>query len=255
MLPTVSCPTKRPPKVTTQGTVRPCRASRRIVRAIETYGLRLDRYSGVSGLVGSQARSHPALRTRVSRQAAASLTRTGRRLTGRSSRSGSVRVTGQPRMRPTAPSFPGSGPVRHSVNQRVRPGYARGLEAVQSSRVWSLPRAWSTVCTRTRDSAAIPSRTPPGEAGREDRARDAGLHAFPPDRVGDAGYLPVDHLSRHLRRAVGRRQPGSASGDHDVIAGLDGVQQSGLDGIAVPDHLRAVHLAPLSAQQPHELRP
>ena len=69
--------------MTTQGTVRPCRASRRIVRAIETYGPRLDRYSGVSGLVGSQARSQAALRTRVSRQIAASFTRTGRRPTGK----------------------------------------------------------------------------------------------------------------------------------------------------------------------------
>src|SRR5215831_14447900 len=91
---------------------------------METYGPRLDRYSGVSGLVGSQARSQAALRTRVSRHVAASFTRTGRRATGISRRSGSVRVTGQPRMRPTTPSFLGSGLVRHSVNRRIRTGYA-----------------------------------------------------------------------------------------------------------------------------------
>src|ERR1022692_3979009 len=68
MLPTVSCPANRPPEVTPHGSARPCRASRRMVRAIDTYGLMVDRYSGVSGLVGSQGRSHSALRTRESRQ-------------------------------------------------------------------------------------------------------------------------------------------------------------------------------------------
>ena len=50
------------------------------------YGPRLDRYSGVSGLVGSQGRSHGAFRTRISRQVRASLTRTGRSPTGSPSR-------------------------------------------------------------------------------------------------------------------------------------------------------------------------
>ena len=107
MLPTVSCPANSLPNVTTQGMACPRRASRRIARTIDTYGLRLDRYSGVSGLVGSQGRSQGALRTRISRQARASLTRTGRRATGSSSSLGSCKVTGQPRIRPTGQSFPG----------------------------------------------------------------------------------------------------------------------------------------------------
>ena len=57
-----------------------------MARTIAMYGPRLDRYSGVSGLVGSQGRSHGALRTRISRQVRASLTRTGRSSTGSPSR-------------------------------------------------------------------------------------------------------------------------------------------------------------------------
>ena len=64
--PTVSCPTNSPPNVTTHGIACPCRASRRIARTIATYGPRLDRYSGVSGLVGSHGRSHGAFLTRIS---------------------------------------------------------------------------------------------------------------------------------------------------------------------------------------------
>jgi hypothetical protein len=52
-----------------------------MVRAMATYGPTLERYSGVSGLVGSQGRSQSALRTRESRHAPASLTRTGRNMT------------------------------------------------------------------------------------------------------------------------------------------------------------------------------
>src|ERR1019366_3690724 len=77
-----------------------------MVRAIDTYGLMADRYSGVSGLVGSQGRSHSALRTRESRQAPASRTRTGRRPIGASSRAGSMIVTGHQRTRPTGPTLP-----------------------------------------------------------------------------------------------------------------------------------------------------
>ena len=80
----------------------PCLASRRMVRTMPTYGPIGDRTSGVSGLDGSHGRSHEALRTRISRQVRASETRTGRSTTGASSRSGSVRVAGHPRMRPTA---------------------------------------------------------------------------------------------------------------------------------------------------------
>ena len=61
----------------------------------------LDRYSGVSGLVGSQGRSQSALRTRASRQTLASRTRTGRSPIGASSSAGSMIVTGHPRIRPT----------------------------------------------------------------------------------------------------------------------------------------------------------
>ena len=69
MLPTVSCPANSSPKVTTQGRACPSRASRRIARTMDTYGLRLERYSGVSGFVGSHGRSQRAFRTRISRQA------------------------------------------------------------------------------------------------------------------------------------------------------------------------------------------
>jgi len=53
-----------------------------MVRAMATYGPTLERYSGVSGFVGSQGRNQSALRTRESRHARASLTRTGRNMTG-----------------------------------------------------------------------------------------------------------------------------------------------------------------------------
>ena len=53
-----------------------------MVRAMATYGPRLDRYSGVSGLVGSQGRSQSALRTRSRATPRASLTLTGRRHDG-----------------------------------------------------------------------------------------------------------------------------------------------------------------------------
>ena len=79
MLPTVSCPANFPPYSITHGSVTPCLASLRIVRTIAMYGPRLLWYSGVSGLVGSQGRSQSALRTRVARQAAASLVSSGRR--------------------------------------------------------------------------------------------------------------------------------------------------------------------------------
>src|SRR5215469_7569200 len=97
MFPTVSCPATLPPYVITHGSVTPCLASLRIVLTIIRYGPRLDWYSGVSGLVGSHGRSHSALRTRVARQAAASLVISGRRATGDLSRLDSVSVTGQPR--------------------------------------------------------------------------------------------------------------------------------------------------------------
>ena len=58
----------------------------RIARTIAMYGPRLDRYSGVSGLVGSHGRSHGAFLTRISRHGRASLSRTGRSSTGFSSR-------------------------------------------------------------------------------------------------------------------------------------------------------------------------
>ncbi len=73
-----------------------------MVRTMDTYGPIGDLTSGVSGLDGSHGRSHEAFRTRISRQARASETRTGRSKTGASSRSGSVRVAGHPWMRPTA---------------------------------------------------------------------------------------------------------------------------------------------------------
>src|ERR1700751_3721319 len=68
---------------------------------MDTYGPIDERCSGVSGLEGSQGRSHDALRPRISRHVRASETRTGRSVTGTSSKSGSIRVTGHPRMRPT----------------------------------------------------------------------------------------------------------------------------------------------------------
>ena len=84
--PIVNCPTNSPPNVTTHGIACPCRASRRIALTIAMYGPRLDRYSGVSGLVGSHGRSHGAFLTRISRHMRASPTRTGRSSTGWSSR-------------------------------------------------------------------------------------------------------------------------------------------------------------------------
>src|SRR5580704_9440434 len=88
-----------------------------MVRAIATYGPRLDRYSGVSGLVGSHGRSQDALRTLASRQMAASLTFIGRRLTGASRSAGSVSVT-HPRERATSPSSREGGIVRYRVARR-----------------------------------------------------------------------------------------------------------------------------------------
>src|SRR6201995_523417 len=76
-----------------------------MARTIAMYGPRLDRYSGVSGLVGSHGRSQGAFLTRISRHMRASLTRTGRRLTGCSSGGALVKVTGQARSRPTIPLF------------------------------------------------------------------------------------------------------------------------------------------------------
>src|SRR5215472_13560617 len=72
-----------------------------MVRAIETYGPRPDRYSGVSGLVGSQGRSQAAFRTRMSRQARASRARTGRKPTEAPTSPGSISVAGHPRIRAT----------------------------------------------------------------------------------------------------------------------------------------------------------
>src|ERR1700719_2252205 len=79
-----------------------------MVRAMATYGPMLDRYNGVSGLVGSQGRSQSAFRTRDSRHTRASLTLTGRNMTGLPSSEGSSSVTGHPRKRPTGSSFPSS---------------------------------------------------------------------------------------------------------------------------------------------------
>src|SRR5690348_5685896 len=89
-----------------------------MVRAIATYGPMLDRYNGVSGLVGSQGRSQSALRTRDSRHTCASLTLTGRSMTGLSSSEGSSSVTGHPRMRPTGSSFPSAEQDARSIRVR-----------------------------------------------------------------------------------------------------------------------------------------
>src|SRR5215472_19175844 len=85
-----------------------------MVLPIATYGPRLDRYRGVSGLVGSHLRSQSALRTRISRQVAASFTLIGRRLTGASRSVDSVRVT-QPRARAITPSSRAANVIRHRV--------------------------------------------------------------------------------------------------------------------------------------------
>src|SRR5215469_4793738 len=85
-----------------------------MVLAMATYGPRLDRYSGVSGLVGSHGRSQSAFRTRISRQVAASFTLMGRRLTGPSRTVDSVSVT-QPRARAIDPSSRAATVVRHRV--------------------------------------------------------------------------------------------------------------------------------------------
>src|SRR6516165_8161508 len=84
-----------------------------MVRTMATYGPSDERCSGVSGLDGSHGRSHDAFRTRISRHVRASDTRTGRNATGASRRSGSVRVAGHPRIRPTA--------VNHSPERRFMP--------------------------------------------------------------------------------------------------------------------------------------
>ena len=89
------------------------------------YGPMLDRYNGVSGLVGSQGRNQSALRTRDSRHTCASLTLTGRSMTGLSSSEGSSSVTGHPRMRPTGSSFPSSEQDARSV--RIRNIRAHGF--------------------------------------------------------------------------------------------------------------------------------
>src|SRR5215472_2345471 len=89
-----------------------------MVRAMATYGPMLDRYNGVSGLVGSQGRSQSALRTRDSRHTRTSLTLTGRSTTGLSSNEGSSSVTGHPRMRPTGTSFPSSEQDTRSMGIR-----------------------------------------------------------------------------------------------------------------------------------------
>src|SRR6516162_6828455 len=96
-----------------------------MVRAMATYGLMLDRYNGVSGLVGSQGRSQSALRTRDSRHTRASLTLTGRSMTGLSSSEGSSNVTGHPRMRPTGTSFPSS--EQDAQSMRIRNFRAHGF--------------------------------------------------------------------------------------------------------------------------------
>src|SRR5215469_5942581 len=88
-----------------------------MVLAMAKYGPRLVRYSGVSGLVGSHGRSQDALRTRASRQMAASLTLIGRRLTGASSSAGSVSVT-HPRDRATKPSLRDASMIRYRVARR-----------------------------------------------------------------------------------------------------------------------------------------
>src|ERR1022692_4018448 len=184
MLPTVSCPANRPPEVTTHGSARPCRASPRMVRAIDTYGLMVDRYSGVSGLVGSQGRSHSALRTRESRQMPASRTRTGRRAIGASSRAGSMIVTGHPRMRPTGPiiplfpvgtlrrdrtntscgadsqNFPGPGTSCTSCGPRMisAAGLVHGVAEHGAEHAHAVPDT-------TRGSGQVDDEHPPGQAG------------------------------------------------------------------------------------------
>src|SRR5215472_3972609 len=113
MLPTVSWPANRPSKRITHGSVTPRRASLRIVLTIAMYGPRLVWYNGVSGLVGSQGRSHSALRTRASRHDRASLAPSGRSATGAPSSTGSVSVAGQPVAYTTTPSLRVRARARH----------------------------------------------------------------------------------------------------------------------------------------------
>src|SRR5215469_10024105 len=118
-----------------------------MVRAMATYGPTLERYSGVSGLVGSQGRSQSALRTRESRHALASLTRTGRNMTELSSRDGSMSVTGHPRKRPTGSSFPSSEqdarsmPTRNFRAQRLIPRVKADLKVNKARRAALMPAA------------------------------------------------------------------------------------------------------------------
>ena len=235
-----------------------------MVRAIETYGPRLVRYSGVSGLVGSQGRSQSALRTRDSRHVGGvpyPERAKAHRAVEKAARSGS------PASRACVPRsiIPWHGPPRHSVNQRIRTRIYCGRQARKppgrpaasaGPRVVAAPY-WSTACPSTRASTAMPSRTPPVEPGRltisvcpagrrapRDRtAVGTFSRAVLPDGLGDAGNLPVEHPPGHLGGEVGRGQPGAAGGDDHVVPGHRGPQRR-LDRLAIGDHPRPVHLAP-----------
>jgi hypothetical protein len=70
-------------------------------RIMETNSLGAEGCDGTAGSEASQGLSHDSFTARTSRQSRASETRTGRRMTAASSKSGSVRVAGHPWIRPT----------------------------------------------------------------------------------------------------------------------------------------------------------
>src|SRR3954447_12831510 len=59
----------------------------------------------------------------------------------------------------------------------------------------------------------------PGDTTRENRGRHF-VASRDPDRLGDAGDLPVDHSPGHLGGEVLRGEPGAAGRDDDVVPAL-----------------------------------
>src|ERR1700760_1185898 len=241
-----------------------------MARTIDTYGLRLDRYSGVSGLVGSHGRSQGAFRTRISRQIRASRTRTGRRATGSSSSLDSYKVAGQPRIRPTGSIIPWYSAGRHRNAARLMTrligrgpggGSAPVITAVHLvDGVLQHPAEHGhAVLDPTGGAGQVDDEGAPGQAGQaagQDRGRYPGRRARGPDGLGDARDLAVEHPPGHLRGQVGRGQAGAAGGQDHVVAGRDRVAQGLLDRFAVRDDQGTVdHVAAGPAQQVDQDRP
>src|SRR6266487_4554928 len=97
----------------------------------------------------------------------------------------------------------------------------------------------------------------PGESGQpagQHRRRYPRAHTRRADRLGDAGYFPVDDEPGHLRGDVAGRQAGPSGGDDDVVAGRHRVAERDFDGRPVGYHDRAVRFAARVAKQRGEHR-